>query len=66
MEKFISRVESEVADFFVFSRMMGFLGYSRVKECPTGLEHSKGARNTRKVNMKIQKNVSSDSSHDTL
>ena len=29
------------------------LGYSRVKECPAGLEHPAGFRNTRKATVKI-------------
>ncbi len=55
-----SRVESEVAFLFQFShiRMMGYfrLGYSRVNECPAGIELPAGARNTRKAAVKIRRN----------
>ncbi len=48
-----SRVESEVAGFFEFSHiwMMGYfrLDYSRMKECPSGLELSTRARNRIKI-----------------
>ncbi len=64
-----SRVQSEVAGFFVFLYilMMGmFLGYSRVKEChavleikigQSGLKFLKSARNTRKATLKILRNL---------